>query len=221
MGMEFLTVIPPPTEPVGLIETKLHLRVDHDHDDALIESLITSARLYIENYICGSLVQQGKVAYFSNTPNRSVRLPYGPVQHIDQVVYFDHDGNENEVDSSSYYLAPGDKLNLMPNKSWGIKSLQGPGAFQVYYEAGYEPEDVIIPGGTPEPTEQDPDPAPLPDIEYLDYTANIPRPIIQALLLLVGQWYENRQSASGEKYIPREMPFGVKELLTPYRNAVV
>lgn len=219
--MEFITVIPPPVEPVGLIEAKLHLRVDHNEDDSLIESLIVAARTYIENYLCTSLIQQGKVAYFDSIPGRTIKLPYGPVQFIESIMYYDEQDTENEVDSANYYLAPGDTVSLFPKKSWGITSLRGPGAVQVYYEAGYEPEEIIIPGETPDPTEDNPNPDKLPDLEYTDYTANIPRPIIQAILLLIGQWYENREGATADKYISREMPFGVKELLTPYRNAVV
>ena len=38
------------TDPITLAEAKNHLRVMHDDEDAYIETLITAARQYAENY---------------------------------------------------------------------------------------------------------------------------------------------------------------------------
>ena len=45
-----ITVNPADVEPVTLEEAKHHLRVDHDADDALIQSLITAARETVERF---------------------------------------------------------------------------------------------------------------------------------------------------------------------------
>lgn len=51
-------ITPPANEPVTLAEAKLHLRVDHNADDALIEALITGAREQCEHLIGRSLLPQ-------------------------------------------------------------------------------------------------------------------------------------------------------------------
>ncbi|CAN7599357.1 head-tail connector protein [Bosea sp. LjRoot237] len=53
-------------------------------------------------------------------------------------------------------------------------------------------------------------------VEFTAGSAAIPKPIKQAILLLVGHWYENRESAS--PYNLSEVPFGVSALLLPHRN---
>lgn len=52
----------------------------------------------------------------------------------------------------------------------------------------------------------------------LGYTeATIPQPIIQAIRLMVGHLYENRQEVVQGGNVPRELPMGMHALLSPYR----
>ena len=60
-----------------------------------------------------------------------------------------------------------------------------------------------------------------PDTEETDYGANIPQAIKQAMLLLIGEWYEQREAAADTKYTIQTIPWGVKQLLAPYREATV
>ncbi len=54
--MTLTDLSPPPTGPVTLSAAKTFLRVDHDHEDALITDLIDSAARQIEPLICASLI---------------------------------------------------------------------------------------------------------------------------------------------------------------------
>jgi uncharacterized phiE125 gp8 family phage protein len=95
------------TEPVTLAETKAHCRVDFTDDDALLTSLITAARMVIEDYCHISLVP--KVVTLGIEAQESLQsiyaqpyqvrqnfndfeLPYGPVSSVDVVTTVDSDG---------------------------------------------------------------------------------------------------------------------------------
>ncbi len=54
MPMQLIT--PAAAEPVSLAEAKLHLRVDFDEDDALIQALISAARQAAETLTQRQLV---------------------------------------------------------------------------------------------------------------------------------------------------------------------
>lgn len=48
--MRLECIVPPEQEFVSLAEVKEYLRIDDDNEDMLLQSLITAARLYCENY---------------------------------------------------------------------------------------------------------------------------------------------------------------------------
>lgn len=84
---------PPPIEPITLDETKAFLRVEHDADDALIETQITSARESLEAYLNIAMVQRTMQFShsFSESDPRIVSLPRWPVASVGTVIL---DGTE-------------------------------------------------------------------------------------------------------------------------------
>jgi hypothetical protein len=52
------------------------------------------------------------------------------------------------------------------------------------------------------------------DNDYIDSIV-IPKPIKQAMLLLIGHWYENREATAFN--VNRELAFSVNALLYPYK----
>lgn len=77
--------VPPPVEPVTLAEVKLDRRVDHDLDDALLESLIQAAREWCEGYTETSIVTQTRETVLASYTEGTTVLPFGPVQSVESV----------------------------------------------------------------------------------------------------------------------------------------
>ena len=74
----------PPVEPVSLSETKTFLRVDHDEDDALINTLIASARASLEAHLNVAMI--ARPMQVSTEAASEIRLPRWPVIQIDTVL---------------------------------------------------------------------------------------------------------------------------------------
>lgn len=55
-------------------------------------------------------------------------------------------------------------------------------------------------------------------IRFVAGYATAPTPIKHAILLLVGNWYENRESVLIDQQRPNDLPFAVDALLMPYRS---
>jgi uncharacterized phiE125 gp8 family phage protein len=122
-----------PSEPLSLTEAKSWLKLTFSTDDALVSSLITSARVWIEQYTGRTLVSKKYDAYITvNDYTHDFELPFGPVNSIDTV--YDK-AAESTVTTANYELYGG-KLRIQYN-----------GEFKVTYTAGY--------GSCPDPLVQD------------------------------------------------------------------
>jgi len=197
--VELKVVTPPVAEPVTLAEAKLHLRVDHSDEDAYITALITASREWCESYLSGSICQQTKALIMSYFPYYH-RLPGGPVQSVSSVVYMDENGDAQIVDADTYRLTGDGYLSLEWGQSWPTGYACD---VTITYVAGYPPEVT-----TELVEEEGEDPV---EVETTDYAANVPASIKQAILLLAGALYENREMEGAS-------PPGVRELLRPYRE---
>lgn len=97
----------PVKEPVALEEIKLYLRLDGNTEDSLIESFITSARLYCENYQKQAYYTQTlRVIYSAAEADFNMELPRSKyLQKVISVKAVLPDDTEKEV---SYHAACGD-----------------------------------------------------------------------------------------------------------------
>lgn len=97
----------PVKEPVALEEIKLYLRLDGNDEDSLIESFITSARLYCENYQKQAYYTQTlKVTFSAAEVVPEMELPRSKyLQKVTAVKAVLPDGTEKEL---SYHTACGD-----------------------------------------------------------------------------------------------------------------
>lgn len=220
--MELKVITPPAAEPLTLAETKLHLRVDHNTDDTLITALIATAREWVESYTGKSLVEQTRQITLSSWPYAPLRLHGGPVQEIESVKYTDKTGAEKTVAATVYYLTPSGEIALDYGQTWPSDTLRGPDSIAITYVTGYEPvvteTEVPVEDGEEGETET---------VTIEDPAGNIPRQFKQAMLLLIGAWYELREgvfvgkSTSISGRATPEIPFGVKEILYPLREVAL
>jgi uncharacterized phiE125 gp8 family phage protein len=87
------------TNPITLAEAKNYLRVDFSEDDDLIEALITSARVRLEQYAGIAMTPRTLqvVAYVDEL----IELPYAPISYILTVEYFSNN-NWVEIEDGAY-----------------------------------------------------------------------------------------------------------------------
>ncbi|MFN8493838.1 MAG: head-tail connector protein [Caldilineaceae bacterium] len=206
-------VTPPAGEPVSLDEAKRHLRIDIDDDDLLIGGLITAAREVCELQSRRALLTQaydlvleawpGDDRLYQRTqmhpyqlrtslqlwprPVLPIKLPRPPLQTVSSVTYTDYAGITNSLATTDYIVdADSEPGRVLPayNKMWPSAVLQPGPAIRVRFTCGYGAASAV------------------------------PQIYKQALLLLVGHFYENREEVvvSGNVNMV-QLPMAVESLL--------
>lgn len=168
-----LTVVTPPAkEPLDLGDVKRHLRYEPGYEDVLILSLITAARQYVETWTGKALITQTLRLtrdYFPGLrEGYTFRLPKPPLATVTSVQYTDTAGATQTVDSATYVVdvtAEVGRIGLAWGEIWPTDAIEQIAAVKVNYTAGY--------GLT---------------------GASVPAPIKQAMLLLIGHWFVNREA---------------------------
>lgn len=177
--------VEPALEPLSLIEAKEHLRVEYGEENQYIQNLIRSAR-----YTCEQLTQR---VYIQRTLDQKhecwawqLEVFPGPLQTISSVKYFDSDGVEQTVDDSLYFANPAAStygIRFTTDFTFPTLHLSRPAPITVRYVAGYSTDPL-----------------------------SLPEHIRQAMLLLIGHWFVNRQSVVTGT-IATELPLGFETLL--------
>lgn len=163
-----LKLITPP-EPVLTWEdavTKLHLRVEGDEDQALVELYIAAATAYLDGYsgILGRAigVQTWDLIYDA-FPGGAIKLPLAPVLSVTGIYYADADGIEQTISTDDYYVDTASSDGwVVPAGSWPTP-ISAANAVRVRFVAGYE---------------------------------DVPADIVTVILLLTAHWYRNREAAT-------------------------
>lgn len=161
-------VTPPAAPIVSLAEAKAHLRIDGSDDDALVIALVAAAEGHFDGWtgVLGrALVTQTWRQDF-DAFCRNLHLPLAPVASITSVTYEDAAGITQTVDSGSYRLLTDDRgPYVRMADGFSAPSLApAPPAVHVTYVAGY------------------------------GAGSDVPAPIRAAILLQVGDLYENREA---------------------------
>ena len=180
----------PAVEPVTLVEAKLHLRVDHTTDDDLIDILRKAAREIVELHTNRSLITQTRVIKLDNFPYfDTIKLTYGPVSSLTSITYDDSDDVNQTLSSGDYWTDFTSGIARVVVKNSWPTTYDKPNAVQITYVAGYGAAG-----------------------------SNIPQALKQAMLLILGHLYENRQQVivSGSPTGALEIPFGASVLMNTY-----
>lgn len=94
------TTTAPKLEPITLQEARDHLRVDGSDDDGVIAAAIVAAREFVENYTSRPLVTQTRTGYLS-TLEGCVALSAN-LQSVSSIKYIDCDGVQQTLATSEY-----------------------------------------------------------------------------------------------------------------------
>jgi len=177
----------PSVGPVTRTEAKTHLRVDIADEDDLIDRLIAASSRYCEQVSGRAFITQTLTGGLSGWPiDGVIRLPYPPLQSVTSIAYVDTAGDSANVSSAVYGVDT--KLGLIYvnyGQSWPSTALRPYDPITVTWVSGYGAAAAAVPEGYK-----------------------------QALLLMVGHLYENRESVViGQGYTPIEVPLAVNSLL--------
>lgn len=197
----------PECEPVTAEEAKTHLRVEIDADNTYIEALVIACRMRVEEHLQRKLITQTlKMSFdqfpgshFDGTQHHDVhlgfgshavfRLPRSPVQSVTSIKYIDDLGVQITLAANKYRV---DIESLVPRitpafgEVWPTTRLIT-NAVEVLFVAGYG-----------------------------DDSAAIPAPIIHAIKLLIGTYYDPVRATVivGQA---SKLPDAADSLLGPFR----
>jgi uncharacterized phiE125 gp8 family phage protein len=184
--MPIKIITPPAAEPVTLTEAKAQCRVDISDDDTYIGTLITAARMYCEAIDWRAFMPQTIELWLEGFPcDDEIELPRPPLTSISKIEYYDTAGTARTLATTVYEadtISTPGAAHLKYNQVWPSDLLRDYNAVCVTYVAGYAS------------------------------AAAVPQTIKQAILLLVGHWYENRE-ASLVGTISKPLEFAVTQLL--------
>jgi uncharacterized phiE125 gp8 family phage protein len=200
-------VLEPASEPVTLQELKAQLRVDGSAEDAYLNSLEVAARVDLENRTNRAFVTQTRRLWLDRFPQTGgiymwcqqgvytepgyggeIRLPMSPLTSVSNIKYIDTDGTLQTLASTEYKVdAISEPARIVP--AWG----------KFWPSTRAEPNAV--------------------QVEYVcgQAAALVPAGLKQAILLLAGHWYENREASAPADALPQMVEAALERLTWQWR----
>jgi uncharacterized phiE125 gp8 family phage protein len=171
---------------VTLEEAKKHLRIETSDEDVLVTGLIEAAREWCEGYQNRAFITQTwEIALDSFPSENHIEIPKPPLQSIESVKYYGTDETEYTFSADSYYVdtysEPG-RIVLKFGETWPSDMLRTANGVIIQFTVGYG-----------------------------DTAASVPEKVKQAIKVLVGHLYENREATDIKEL--KEVPFAVRDLL--------
>lgn len=180
----------PASEPVTTSGAKAWARIDISDDDSLVGSLITAARLHVENHTGQALIYrtiQWKLDHFPTV----FRPPMPPLSSVTSITYTDPDGDGQTLATSVYTVdttsVPG-RIVEAYGQDWPA-TREEIDAVTVTYVAG-----------------------------FASAASGVPEPLITAIKSMVTHLYDNRSHVVVQSGIGAvEIPDHIRAMLAPYR----
>lgn len=188
MRLSFVRTVAPTDTPIDVALLKEHLRISSSDQANVLPIYLDAAVAWVETYTGRPLM---RATWRATGPGFYARLwlPYAaPLGAVTGVTYYDT-ANAQQTLASSVYTVPADE----------------------------EPASLLLASGQSWPSVYDRE-----DAVSVTYTvgvtdaATVPAALRQAVLLLAGHFYENREAVLVSA-ISKEMEFAVTALCAPYR----
>ncbi|MGX1196385.1 head-tail connector protein [Parvibaculum sp. MBR-TMA-1.3b-4.2] len=190
-------VAPAEAPPVSLDTIKAHLNIVHDDFDALLRGYLVAAVELVEARTTRILAPATFEFRLDGWPCEPISLPAAPVRNVLTLSYIDEEGAEQSVDAAEWDWereTTGAKVWL--SHLWTRPTLgRDHGAVRIGFEAGYDLPDTLESGD--------------------DFDLLLPERAVQAIKLLVGHWYRNREAGSSDTI--HEIDHGAEALMRSLR----
>lgn len=185
-----LKITVPPTEIITVSDAADFMRAEFSvQEEALIESLITAARQWCEEYLRRAIglqtLELRLEAFPSNNGPINLRCP---VADVESIIYTDRDKQEITMPVDDFVVSDSEPARIWPTSSWPV-TFNTSDAVVVTYQAGYQTGSPIL-------------------------TQELPKTIRTAMLMMVADMYSNRE-AQVEKQLMANPT--VERLLSQYR----
>lgn len=172
--MAAILIEPPADEPLSLAEAKNYLRVSHDADDALIQSMITAARLQVETRTRRALLTQTWRIVLDRWPaTGEILSPVSPLRDVVAARVRDEAGDALALDIDCFITkaasVPG---TIVFDAGRVIQPVRRAAGIEIDIEAGY------------------------------GLAGDVPAPLVQAVRLLLARAYEYRGEERGSDPMP-------------------
>jgi uncharacterized phiE125 gp8 family phage protein len=183
-------VTQPVVEPVPLSLAKSQCRVDGDHDDVYLLSLIASARQFVEDTLDITLCTSVWEARYDLFPVWAIVLPRTPMQAKNvTVTYRSGDGTTSTITSDA--------------NDFQVDSIVVPGRIYPQWARAWPPtrgdeNSVIV----------------RYSAGYGDDGSSVPPSLRHLMMILVAHWYESREPVTyGQGVSAMDIPYTVQTLL--------
>ncbi len=168
------------TDPVTLADAKDHCRIVGTDQDSVVRSLVIAAVEYVSSRTGRSLAPATYRIERSCWWSCDLAIPAAPLRDVTEVSYLDAEGDEIVVDPTLYRwrrTPAGGEIWLLDAFDLPELATERKDAVRITFDAGYDdPADSPASGADPELT--------------------FPVRLHQAILLLVGHWFEHREAVT-------------------------